>query len=442
MRALWMMGFLTLAGCSSNDAAHLESAEADPPAAAASSIDWSKNSELTTAPIVRKSCVKDACPTDPAYEMGLEKEFWRHIHQEDYDGMSAWYDKTVAYVEHSSERSRRARQIGRLYKLLAFSQGMMILRYDLHELALPVNTLLAARDLGSVQDEWKQAVGHPAIPHLLRGLGHGVTANRILPNDKNAQTVLLVVGSFAQAAMPAGLLGFQGMTGLQAYVNTLYGPTCKDIKQDYRFIFGDRCYDKGLMGPGRDAYKTCVDAKSCDEVGTGPEGLIAGAMSLVMLNGKGGAQRMLDMLGDGPGDDEIAGCDSYWCSVINPKDPNAPVPEATALTPFKKIGSLLAIAEAYGKVGKLAKMDRVLEAVRAEARRLNYPHTRMIDRVEASLKGGSAELGVEDLLAAWSKPDPKKDILGSVQFPLPVSGRQGNCASCHYGGVLPDRITY
>lgn len=406
-------------------------------------INWSTNSELTSASIVTKECTIDNCISDPKYELGLEKEYWRHVHREDYAGMEAWQKKAKDYTKYSSERSTRVKQIARLTKLMAFGGGMMLLKYDLHEMVPDLNAILKAKDIQSVDKELKRTLSHPGIGHLMKALGSAIVANKLAPEDTNAQTVLLVIGTFAQAVLPPNFPGFEGLTGIQAYKNTIFGPSCRDITpENQQNIFGGLCFKNGLMGPGGEAYKSCVDKESCSKVGTGTEGLLSGAMSLVMLHNQVGAEHALTMLGDGPGDDQIALCDSYWCSFNNYNNPNAPLPEATAIAPFKKIGSLLSIAEAYGKVGNLNKMERVLKSLRMEAKRLNYPYMQHIERVESSLKGGDSGLGIPDMLKTWKNPQHSKDILGAVQFPLPMSGRSGNCVSCHYGGVLSSNFKY
>ena len=404
-------------------------------------IDWSKNSELTNAAIVHHSCDEKLCETSPAYELGLEKEFWRHVHREDFRGMESWYEKSDKYVRLSSDREKRPAQMGRLNMLLGFSQGMLLLELDLQTLVPLINDFLTTSDEKLRSQRIADIAQFKGIKYLLAAIIHDVKANELLPHDLNARTLLLVVGSFSQGAMPE-ILGLKGLTGPKAYIRTLYGPSCVEIPKQSRGIFGDLCYDRGLMGPTPDSYKGCVNQESCAEIGAGTEGLLAGAMSMVSMQDHVGAKTLLRMLGDGERADQIASCDSYWCSVNHPQDPSAPVPEATSLTPFKKIGSLLAVAEAYGKVGDLKKMEHVLKAARAEASRLNYPVMEMIERVEASLHGGDPKHNVPDVLKAWKNPDPRKDILGVFQFPFPVSVRKGNCVSCHYGGVLPARVQY
>jgi hypothetical protein len=361
--------------------------------------------------------------------------------------MDAWLKKTKDYVTYSSDRLSRVKQIARLTKISAFGHGMMLLKHDFQELVPDLKTLLKAKDPARIAkdfpDEFKRVVRHPATSHLVAGLSSAVKANTLAPTDTNAQTLLLVLGSFAQATMPANIFGFKGLTGEQAYRNSLYGPSCRDISSNFqKDLFASRCYQHGLMGPSPESYKTCVDKESCEKVGTGTEGILSGAMSLVMLHGHDNAKQMLTMLGDGPSDDQIAHCNSYWCSFNNYNDPKAPLPEATAIAPFKKIGALLVIAEAYGKVGQLKKLDIALKSVREEAKRVNYPFMKMIDRVEASLKGGNRALGVPDILEIWNQPQSEKNLLGAVQFPLPISGRSGNCVSCHFGGVLSNKFQY
>lgn len=56
--------------------------------------------------------------------------------------------------------------------------------------------------------------------------------------------------------------------------------------------------------------------------------------------------------------------------------------------PFKRIINLLAIAEAYGKVGNIGRMDVALKEAYDEARRLKYPFMEHIRRIDISLHGG------------------------------------------------------
>lgn len=403
-------------------------------------IDWHHHSDLTRASIVPDQCAAAGCASDGRYELSLEKEFWRHVHLEDFRGMEAWYEKTKSYVAWNRESSQRPRQMGRLQMLLGFSQGMLLLEQDLHSIVPALNGLLRLSDPISRQRQLDEILRFKGVKFLIQSLQHNLAANKLIPDDLNARTVLLVVGSFVQAAMPE-IGPFTALTGAEAYRNTLYGPTCRSIPSSLRGIFDHLCFDNGLMGPTMDAYQQCVDAQSCREVGAGTEGFVAGAMSLVMLHDLAGASTMVTMFGDEASSEKVANCESYFCRENHPNDPQTTWPEATSLTPFKKIGTLLTIAEAYGKLGKLEKMDLVFDAVRQEADRLNYPVTGMIDRVWLSLHGGDVSRGIPDILAAWKNPAPEKDILGLVQFPLPISGKRGNCVSCHYAGVLPDRIT-
>jgi hypothetical protein len=62
--------------------------------------------------------------------------------------------------------------------------------------------------------------------------------------------------------------------------------------------------------------------------------------------------------------------------------------------------------------------------------------------VDVSLHGGDEALGVPDVVSAWANPVPARDFMGEVQFPLPVSGRGGACASCHFGGVMNEKVRY
>jgi hypothetical protein len=269
-------------------------------------------------------------------------------------------------------------------------------------------------------------------------LRYSIKASGAIPEDANARTFMMGIGGFAQAALPR----VAGVTGIDATMRTYFGPSCQGMPGLLRSQLDGLCRDEGLMGPGEEAYLDCHDAESCARVGTGTEGLIAGSMALSMMHDPRHVARMLTMLGDGPGDDQVALCESYWCTFNNPNDPEAPYPEATSIAPFKRIGALLIIAEAYGKQGETRKMEQALAAAYDEGRRLRYPFMERIRVVDVSLHGGDEALGVPDVVSAWANPVPARDFMGEVQFPLPVSGRGGACASCHFGGVMNEKVRY
>jgi hypothetical protein len=103
---------------------------------------------------------------------------------------------------------------------------------------------------------------------------------------------------------------------------------------------------------------------------------------------------------------------------------------------------MLSIAEGYGKLGKLSKMNRVLKEARSLAEKSAWPRIALLDRVEKSLTGGDPQAGIPDLLAAWKKPHPETDIAGEIQFPMPMSTKSGACSGCHYGGVMSRSVSY
>jgi hypothetical protein len=421
----WVAAFLSLMLASSSPAV------ATPP-------DWSSHSELTHAPEAEHSCTWRACPRSPEYELALEKEFWGHVQRDDHAGMSRWLLKTETYTNHRSSRGDRLAQTGRLWMLVAAGHTLRFNGYDLHRVVPLINALetgAVLRMFSALGDGFQDI---PALTHLTKALRYSIKASGAIPGHANARTFLMGIGGFAQAALPR----VAGVTGMDAALRTYFGPSCRGMPGVLRSQLGGLCRDEGLMGPGEAAYQDCQDAESCAKVGTGTEGLIAGSMALAMMHDPRHVKRMLTMLGDGPGDDQVALCESYWCTFNNPNDPEAPYPEATSIAPFKRIGALLIIAEAYGKQGETRKMEQVLEAAYAEGRRLRYPFMERIRAVDASLHGGDAAAGIPDVVSAWTNPVPARDFMGEVQFPLPVSGRGGACASCHFGGVMNETVRY
>lgn len=400
--------------------------------------DWARHSELTHAPEVEHLCSWWSCQRSADYELGLEKEFWGHVQRDDHEAMASWLQKTETYTNHRSNGGDRLAQTGRLWMLVAAGHTMLFNRYDLHRVLPLINALESGAVLGILTGLGSGFQDIPAIGHLAKALRYSIKASRAIPEHRNARTFLLGIGGFAQAALPH----VAGVTGMSATLRTYFGPSCQGMPGVVRSQLSDLCQDEGLMGPGETAYEDCVDAESCARIGTGTEGLIAGSLALAMMHDPSHVQRMLTMLGDGAEDDQVASCESYWCAFNNPNDPEASYPEATSIAPFKKIGALLVIAEAYGKLGETKKMEQVLAAASAEGRRLAYPFMERIRAVDISLHGGDATLGIPDVLGAWASPVPARDFMGEVQFPLPVSGRAGACAACHFGGVLNETVRY
>ncbi|MFW7378429.1 MAG: hypothetical protein ACOH5I_06465 [Oligoflexus sp.] len=400
--------------------------------------DWANHSELTHAPEARHTCNLVSCPRSADYELALEKEYWRHIQHEDIAGMQEWINKTTYYTTHWSHRQEYLKQKGRLWMLVAGGHTLLFNQYDLHSLVPVINNLRQGEILAVLKGSSQAFKQTPALYHLAESVHWAIKANQQLPDSRNAQTFLLGIGAFAQAALPPVL----GVTGRQAMMNTFYGPSCQDFPQWLQSLLGDVCAELGLIGPDSNAHRRCVDQDSCLEVGAGTEGLFAGALTQVMMHDPHMVASALDMMGDGPGSDQVALCDNYWCPFNNPNDPAANLPEATSIAPFKRIGGLMAIAEGYGKHGELAKMDRVLKEAYREAERLNWPFIDLLEDVDVSLHGGDAERDIPDILAAWANPEPTNDFMGEMQLPLPVSVGARSCAGCHFGGVMNEEVRY
>lgn len=404
-------------------------------------IDWSKNHTMFQAPDAVLACTPSACPSSAAYELALEKEFWRNVQTDNYLKMHGWLAKTQTYVLQSQDRANRPVQIGRLRKLSAFGSTMIYTLYDLHPMVPSLRKIQPQTSLPQFKGELIKILGSKeanGVLYLLSSISEAMNSLILVPQDRNALTFLLSVGGFAQAAMAP----FPGYTGVKAFENSMIGPTCQDLKIKDPVLRETACKPYGLLGTAWDSYKQCTSEKICAPLGTGTEGFTAGAMALTLFHDPKMVQRGLDILGDGPGEDNVALCDSFLCTYNNPNDPQAAVPEATSIAPFKRLGVMLTIAEGYGKLGKIQKMQRVLRAARAEGNRLGWPRMALLDRVETSLTGGDTQSGIPDLLSLWAKPDPAQDFAGEIQFPLPLSARRGACSGCHYGGVMSRSVKY
>jgi hypothetical protein len=200
-------------------------------------------------------------------------------------------------------------------------------------------------------------------------------------------------------------------------------------------IFGSVCTENGLIGPGPTAYLNCQDEESCAQVGNGLLETFFGAASLLYrMYDHDMVKTYLKMAGDG--DNSPAICRTNWCQDVHPREPEASIPEKSSATPFKRIINLLAIAEAYGKVGNIERMDVALKETYDEARRLKYPFMDHIRRIDISLHGGDKTENVPDIRERWANRDPRLDTMGSLQLPFPLSATEKPCASCHFGGVL------
>lgn len=400
--------------------------------------DWQTHSELTHAPIASHTCHLLHCPRSADYELALEKEFWRHVQQEDGDGISRWLDKVVPYTSHWSHRNEYLQQKGRLWMLVAAAHTMLFNQYDMHALVPIFNDLKSARVidvLGGLSQGFEEL---PALYHLAEAIRWSIKANQQIGDHQNAQTFLLGIGGFAQAVLPP----IYGITGPDAAMNTLYGSSCQDMPNWLIQAFGDTCFERGLIGPGQLAYLDCIDEQSCLSVGAGTEGLFVGALMKMLMHDRHYIASALAMLGDGPSADELALCDNFWCEFNSPNEPTASLPEATSIAPFKRIGGLMAIAEGYAKLEEFEKMELVLKEARSEAERLAWPFMDLLEEHAISLRGGDAKRGIPNLVERWNNPDPRRDLIGKIQLPLPVSGGPRACAACHFGGVLNQDVSY
>lgn len=393
-------------------------------------INWTQNSPLTNATIV-KSCEAFQCQRSAAYELALEQEYWRHVQADDVDGMKTWLTKMKAYTESSPHKNQDLKHKGRLWMLGAGGHTMVFSNYDIHSLVPIYQSLKEKRILSGVAALFSGLPELPALYHLEESLRLSIKANRYIPNHLNAQTFFAGIMAFAQFAT-------SDLTGLQPALDTVYGPSCKSLPPLMQRLIGHTCFDKGAMGPAVDSYLTCIDQESCQEVGTGTEGIVASLLAMGMLHDHALVQQALTTLGDEPEGEGLAHCNDFWCHTASPNDPLAEVPEATTIAPFKKVSMLLAIAQMYAKLGDFSKSEQSFHKAEEEAERISWPFTETIPDIKKALFEGQD--GNPSLVQQWQEADPTKDHLGAVQFPLPPFGK--GCKGCHFAGVLPDHVDY
>jgi hypothetical protein len=397
--------------------------------------DWAKNSDLTEAPLAihPKGCEWFQCEISPDYELGLEKEFWRHLQQEDKKGMAAWLTKTKQYLDHPSHKlgsHDRDDPHARLMLLVALGHSHQLALIDLEPMASIIAQLTSGDVISMLTGVSRGVAQIPVSLELEEAIRWGFKAynqaKEPIVKDK-ALMALMSVGVFIQGMSPE----FLGITGPKATMATIFGPSCQEMPNFLRNQMGPLCTERGLIGPD---YKTCQDTQSCKQVGNGMTETFAGAvLALSKMHDLSKVQKMLEIAGDSP--DSVALCKTFWCRNLNPSDKKDPQPERSSLTPFKRVVNLLMIAEAYGKVGQEKRMEIVLKEAFTEAKRLNYPFLNQLTTIYKALHGGEGT--TPDILKRWKNFDPKKDALGMLQVPFPMSATIKPCASCHFGGVLP-----
>mgnify|MGYP003683855245 CR=1 FL=1 len=394
-------------------------------------IDWDNNSELTNAEMAKHSCSQFYCPRSADYELALEKEFWKHVQADDAEGMKSWLHRMNLYTNHFSHKNQYTEQKGRLFMLGAGGHTMIFSEYDLRPL-IPVLNELKEGHFWQVKSALLRASKtFPALYHLMESLKLSAQANHHI-DHLNGQTFYIGLLSFAGFAL-SDFLSEEVTQGI------LYGPTCEAMEPWMQTITGNVCLPNGAMGPSEDSWKDCVDKESCESVGTGTEGIAVVALSSGMLNEEGMLREALVMLGDDRDINTIANCDRFWCKNATPNNPNAAIPEATTIAPFKKVNMILAAAEMYGKLNEVENAKKAFAAARKEAQRIQWPFIGRIDEIEQSLfvKHPGEETS---LIERWQNVDLDKDMLGRVQLPLPNYGI--GCKGCHFGGVLPDHVNY
>lgn len=399
------------------------------------SFDWSQNTALLDAPIVEMTCTRARCTPSVDYAWALENEFWRHLQREDLPGMQQWVKKTQTFVNHRAHRGGNKKYRARLMFLLGVGYSFGLTQVNFAEMAPIVSDLQSGHILriftGLGVGLTKSAMGGQ-IAQAMRWLlkSYSLSEGDALAQN-NTRIAIQSLGIFLQSMAP----DIMGMTGPRAVKATLYGPSCQHMPRLVKKMFGSVCTDNGLIGPGPTAYLNCQDDASCAHVGNGLLETFFGAASLLYrMHDLAMVETYLKMAGDS--ENSIAVCRTNWCQDVHPREPEAPIPEKSSATPFKRIVNLLAITEAYGKVGNLERMEVSLKEAYDEARRLKYPFMEHIRRIDISLHGGDVNENIPDIRERWANRDTRHDTMGSLQLPFPLSATEKPCASCHFGGVL------
>lgn len=400
-------------------------------AQASRTIDWQNNSELSSAPVAKHTCNALYCPRSADYELALEKEFWRHVQADDSQAMGVWLKKMKRYVGHFSHRNQHTEHKGRLFMLGAGGHTMIFSDYDLQPLVPVLNSLKEHAPQNFVSSLYKAAKLYPALYHLLESLRLSAKSNHRVEH-LNGQTFYIALLGFASFALDDFLPeNFNH--------SILYGPSCDAMSDWMKHLTGNVCLPRGAIGPHEASWRDCIDKESCQNIGTGTEGMAAITLAMGLLGDEEKNKQALLMMGDEWDGESLADCESFWCKNASPNDENADVPEATTIAPFKKVNMILAAAEIYGKVNEIQKAKAAIAAARKEARRIQWPFADRIDEVERSLFVQHPGYD-RSLLEIWNDSDAEKDFLGKVQLPLPNYG--AGCKGCHFAGQLPSHVNY
>lgn len=377
------------------------------------------------------------CRQDARLERALEQEFWLLVGNltaptdPSVAGLKDWVGRVGSYIGYTSRYTGLPTPLrwyggfaggpeenrGRLTMLLAAANTALFRAYDLEVLVDAVQKV----DILSLI---KNASQLPALYHLLESLKYADEAAYLIPSHQNSRAFAFGLGAFAQWALPiAGIdLGkvvpnVRGGLGLRySYPLGLEGGKSTVLK---------------LMDPSA----PCDSPDECREL-AGTEGVFAGATTMLLLDPSAIPTRSwaglehygslveagIDIMYD-----PVAGdCGTYACSITS------------TIAPFKKIGGLMLLSTAYGRIGDVAQMRAVFAQIRELALQQEWPFVASLDDMEARVEGTGAHAG-NGLLTQWQR-DQKR--LGFVQLPLPPATGIASCAGCHFAGQMPNPNVY
>lgn len=362
---------------------------------------------------IPESCFRFSpfCPFGPDLELALETEFWGHVHNADFESTRNWIKKAKQYTDSAMYPPARNKKRARLYMLLASANIMIFNSYDLENVAATVDPALKLdlkRFLSRPLDV-SLAKNVPAIGFLLESLWYATKAmdpKTGIPEHQNAAAFLYSTKAFVQLALP----NLQPLgVGFDAALDTVYG--------------------QSLMPD----WEGCTDKDSCARRGAGTEGVFSGTLLLGFVSDERTIRDALRIFGDGPGENDIALCESYACQFTNPRLPEDP---KSSIAPFKRIMGLMSIAEMYAKIGEKKKMMAALAEAERESVRLQWPFGRELEKLKKALLDESPG----SLVERWGSSKPA--TLGKVLMPLPPSAGAKTCQTCHFGGRMPGKEVY
>lgn len=139
----------------------------------------------------------------------------------------------------------------------------------------------------------------------------------------------------------------------------------------------------------------------------GVEGYSVGAIARIGMRDPEEVQRGVDIFAD---------CTDEWCRFT------------TSLAPFKRLGTLLMVAQGQTYLQRPDEVKRLVQLAREEGQALGFPLQGHLDEVEKSL------IGPGGLMEQWQK---NKGI-GLVRIPFGPMQDTGSCVYCHAGAEVPD----